>query len=73
MLVYVPFIRDFLAAQTTQTGRVSPELFDALIIRNFILEHTTRSVQRVCPAVMHGTPVVFSFSRSMRPDLAGPL
>ena len=40
VLVYAPFIRDFLAAQTTQTGGVSPELFDALIIRNFILEHT---------------------------------
>jgi site-specific recombinase XerD len=40
VLVYAPFIRDFLAAQTTQTGRISPELFDALIIRNFILEHT---------------------------------
>src|SRR6266852_2581095 len=40
VLVYAPFIRDFLAAQTTQTG-VSPELFDTLIIRNFILEHTT--------------------------------
>jgi len=38
--VYVPFIRDFLAAQTTQTGGVSPASFDALIIRNFILEHT---------------------------------
>jgi site-specific recombinase XerD len=41
VLVYLPFIRDFLAAQTTQTGRMSPESFDALIIRNFILEHTT--------------------------------
>jgi site-specific recombinase XerD len=41
VLVYGPFIRDFLAAQTSQTGRVSPELFDALIIRDFILEHTT--------------------------------
>ena len=40
VLVYAPFIRDFLAAQTTQTGRVSPELFDTLIVRNFILEHT---------------------------------
>ena len=40
MHVYVPFIRDFLAAQTTQTGCVSPESFDALIIRDFILEHT---------------------------------
>jgi hypothetical protein len=28
--VYVPFIRDFLNAQTTQTGCVSPESFDAL-------------------------------------------
>ena len=39
LLVYVPFIRDFLAAQTTQTG-VSPKSFGTLIIRNFILEHT---------------------------------
>ena len=40
VLVYGPFIRDFLAAQTTETG-VSPELFDTLMIRNFIVEHTT--------------------------------
>ena len=40
VLVYGPFIRDFLAAQTTQTSD-SPELFDALMIRNFIVEHTT--------------------------------
>ena len=38
--VYVPFIHDFLTAQTTQTGCVFPESFDALIIRSFILEHT---------------------------------
>ena len=38
--VYVPFIRDFLTAQTTQTGCVSPESFGALVIRSFILEHT---------------------------------
>jgi len=38
--VYVPYIRDFLATQTTQTGNVSPESFDASIIRCFILEHT---------------------------------
>ena len=40
LLVYVPFIRDFLAAQTAQTGGVSPKSFGALIIRTFILEHT---------------------------------
>jgi hypothetical protein len=40
VLVYAPFIRDFLAAQATQTGRISPELFHALSIRSFILEHT---------------------------------
>jgi hypothetical protein len=40
VLVYAPFIRDFLASQTTQTGRVSPDLFDTLIVRDFILEHT---------------------------------
>jgi len=38
--VYVPFIRDFLTAQSTQTGWVSAESFDALMIRRFILEHT---------------------------------
>jgi site-specific recombinase XerD len=38
--VYVPFIRDFLAAQSTHTGCVSPESFDALTIRSFILEDT---------------------------------
>src|SRR5438477_9527020 len=36
LLVYVPFIRDFLTAQTTQTGGVSPKAYGALIIRNFI-------------------------------------
>lgn len=38
--VYVPFVRDFLAAQTTQAGCVSPESFDALMIQSFILDHT---------------------------------
>ncbi len=38
--VYVPFVRDFLATQTAQTGCVSPKSFGALIIRRFILEHT---------------------------------
>jgi integrase/recombinase XerD len=38
--VYVPFIRDFLTAQTTQTGCVTAGAFDALIIRRFILEQT---------------------------------
>jgi integrase/recombinase XerD len=40
VLVYAPFIRDFLAAQTTRMDRVSLELFDTLIVRNFILEQT---------------------------------
>jgi site-specific recombinase XerD len=40
VLVYAPFVRDFLASQATQTGRVSPDLFDTLIVRDFILEHT---------------------------------
>jgi integrase/recombinase XerD len=40
VLVYAPFIRDFLAAQTTRINRVSPELFDTSIVRNFILEQT---------------------------------
>ena len=40
VLVYVPFVRDFLATETTQAGCVSPESFDALIIQSFILDHT---------------------------------
>ena len=40
LLVYAPFIRDFLAAQTMKMGGVSPNAFGTLIIRNFILEHT---------------------------------
>jgi integrase/recombinase XerD len=40
VLVYAPFIRDFLAAQTTQKSG-STELFDTLMIRDFIVEHTT--------------------------------
>ena len=55
VLVYVPFIRDFLSAQTTQTGCVSPESFDALIIRSFILEHTiersSEYVRLLCTAL----------------------
>jgi site-specific recombinase XerD len=39
VLVYGPFIGDFLAAQTTEAG-LSPELFDTFVIRNFIVEHT---------------------------------
>jgi integrase/recombinase XerD len=38
--VYGPFIRDLLAARTTETGCISPESFDALTIRSFILEHS---------------------------------
>ena len=53
--VYVPFIRDFLAAQATQTGRVFPESFDASIIRTFILEHThdrsSESIRLLCTAL----------------------
>jgi site-specific recombinase XerD len=40
VLVYARFIRDFLASQTTQTGRVSPDLFDTLIVRDSIIERT---------------------------------
>lgn len=43
--VYVPFIRDFLTAQSTQTGCVSPGSFDALAIRSFILDHTSERSQ----------------------------
>ena len=70
LLVYVPFVRDFLAAQTTQAGGVSPKCFGTLIIRNFILEHTldrsSEYARLLCTALR-------PFSPSVRPDLAGPL
>jgi site-specific recombinase XerD len=40
LLVYAPFIRAFLASQTAQTGQLSPELFDTLVVRDFILGQT---------------------------------
>lgn len=38
--VYSPLIRDFLAAQTTQTGCVAQDAFDTLTIRDFLLAQT---------------------------------
>ena len=37
-LVYVPFIRTFLAVQATKKGLIAPEAFDELKIRSFIVE-----------------------------------
>jgi integrase/recombinase XerD len=36
-LVYVPFIRTFLASQATKKGLIAPEAFDELKIRSFIV------------------------------------
>jgi integrase/recombinase XerD len=38
--VYTPFIRDFLRVQYGRHGRVSPSLFDATVIRDFLLDRT---------------------------------
>ncbi|HEY6302967.1 MAG TPA: tyrosine-type recombinase/integrase [Terriglobales bacterium] len=40
VLVYVPFVRDFLAAHSTQTGCVAEGAFDTLTIRDFLLAQT---------------------------------
>jgi integrase/recombinase XerD len=40
LLVYVPFIRTFLAAQSGSTDLIAPETFDELKIRSFIVQHT---------------------------------
>jgi integrase/recombinase XerD len=40
--VYVPHIRDFLAAQSKRANRFSPRAFSALIIRQYLVE-TTRN------------------------------
>jgi len=37
VLVYAPFIRDFLNSQNAGNGRVSPDAFDAMTIRNHLL------------------------------------
>ena len=68
VLVYRPFIRDFLAAQTTQTG-VSP-VFDTLSIRELLL-----STPPIGPASMPGCYArrsgrITSVPRAMRPNLA---
>ena len=45
---YVPFIRDFLASQFTPIGGGSPQAFDALTIRDFVLGQTgNRSAEYV--------------------------
>jgi integrase/recombinase XerD len=38
--VYLPFIHDFLTEQVARGVCISPAEFDALTIRNFLLEHT---------------------------------
>jgi integrase/recombinase XerD len=43
VLVYVPFIRDFLTSQISDSGCLSPGAFDALTIRSYLL---ARSVGR---------------------------
>lgn len=40
ILVYTPFIRDFLRCQSAEYGRVTPSLFDATVIRDFLLDRT---------------------------------
>lgn len=37
MLVYAPFVRDFLGSQDTGNGHMSPDAFDVVTIRNHIL------------------------------------
>jgi integrase/recombinase XerD len=46
--VYVPFIRDLLASQFDSTGCITPQSFDALSIRDFVLGQTgNRSAEYV--------------------------
>ncbi|HXE63906.1 MAG TPA: tyrosine-type recombinase/integrase [Bryobacteraceae bacterium] len=40
LLVYLPFIRDFLSAQHLESGRLSQDAFDTFRIRNFLVERT---------------------------------
>jgi len=42
VLVYVPFIRDFLAAHSTETGCMAEDAFATLTIRDFLLAQTAR-------------------------------
>jgi site-specific recombinase XerC len=36
--VYVPYIRDFLAAHVTRAARFSPRAFDARTIRDYLVD-----------------------------------
>lgn len=38
--VYLPFVRDFLSVQSTESGRLSEDAFDALRVRNFLVAQT---------------------------------
>lgn len=38
--VYVPYVRNFLAAQARRTARLSPHVFNALTIRNYLVDKT---------------------------------
>jgi len=40
VLVYAPFIRDFLSSQIDDKGRVLPDAFDAMTIRNHLLSRS---------------------------------
>jgi hypothetical protein len=40
VLVYAPFIRDFLDSQDAGDGRILPDAFDAITIRNHLLAHS---------------------------------
>ena len=71
--VYVPFIRDFLAAQTAQTGCVSPKSFDALIIRSFILEHTLDRSSEYARLLCTALRSFFRFLLLCGQTLAGPI
>ena len=75
--VYVPFIRDFLAVQSTQTGCVSPESFDALAIRSFILDHTLDRSQEytrlLCTSLRSFFVSSFSVARHCATSQAVPM
>jgi site-specific recombinase XerD len=76
ILVYTPFIRDFLSAQFARHGRVSPSLFDAIVIRDFLLDRTrSRSGEysRLLTVALRSFFRFLFFSGEMTVDLSGAI
>ncbi len=73
LLVYLPFIRDWLRDHIARVGGVTRDAFDAVTIQRFPRGPYAQSVTRVCPAARDGAALLFSVSLSAESPIHGPL